>query len=103
MIRHIVLLRFKESITAEVKAGHYSELEALKGHVKGILGSQFGPNVSPEAPVIHGFNDGFWFDFTDEAARDAYLVDAAHQAAGAKLVANAEGGIEGLVVFDMKV
>ncbi len=103
MIRHIVLLRFKQSVTAEAKAAHYAGLEALKGHIKGILGSHFGPNVSPEKPVIHGFADGFWFDFADEAARDAYLVDPAHQAAGAKLVADAEGGIEGLVVFDMKV
>jgi hypothetical protein len=103
MIRHIVLVRFKEGVTAEAKAQHYAELEALKGHLKGILGSQFGPNVSPEEPVIHGFKDGFWFDFADEAARDAYLVDPAHQAAGGRLVANAEGGRDGLVVFDMKV
>jgi len=103
MIRHIVLLRFKPSVTADMKAAHYAELEALKGHLGGILGSHFGPNVSPEEPVIHGFKDGFWFDFADEAARDAYLADPAHQAAGGKLVANAEGGVDGLVVFDMKV
>lgn len=103
MIRHIVLLRFKDSVTAETKAAHYSELQALRGHLKGIEGSNFGPNVSPEEPVIHGFKDGFWIDFVDEAARDAYLVDPAHQAAGAKLVANAEAGIDGLIVFDMKV
>lgn len=103
MIRHIVLLRFKQSVTADAKAAHYRELEALKGHLKGILGSNFGPNVSPEEPVIHGFKDGFWFDFVDEAARDAYLDDPAHKAAGANLVANCEGGGEGLIVFDMKV
>jgi hypothetical protein len=103
MIRHIVLVRFKHSVTAAAKAAHYAGLEALKGHLKGIAGSQFGPNISPEEPVIHGFKDGFWFDFVDEAARDAYLVDPAHQAAGAKLVADAEGGVDGLVVFDMKV
>ena len=48
-------------------------------------------------------DDAFWFDFADEAARDAYLADPAHQAAGAKLVADAESGRDGLVVFDMKV
>ena len=103
MIRHIVLLRFKPGVTAEAKSAHYAELDALKGHLHGVLGSHFGPNVSPEAPVIHGFKDGFWFDFPDEAARDAYLADPAHRAAGAKLVADTEGGIDGLVVFDMKV
>jgi hypothetical protein len=103
MIRHIVLLRFRDSVTAEAKAAHYAELAGLKGHLSGILDAHFGPNISPEAPVIHGFKDGFWFDFVDEAARDAYLIDPAHQAAGAKLVANAVDGIDGLIVFDMKV
>ncbi|MDB5524915.1 MAG: Dabb [Rhizobium sp.] len=103
MIRHIVLLRFKDSVTAETKAALYTELQALRGHLKGIEGSVFGSNISPEAPVIHGFMDGFWFDFIDEAARDAYLVDPAHQAAGAKLVANTVDGIAGLIVFDIKV
>ena len=103
MIRHFVLLRFKESVTEEIKAAHYHELRALRGHLTGIEGFHAGPNISPEAPVIHGFKDGFWFDFTDEGARDAYLVDPAHQAAGARLVANAVDGIEGLIVFDIEI
>jgi Stress responsive A/B Barrel Domain len=57
-------------------------------------------NISPEVPVVHGFHDLFWFDFTDAAARDAYLVHPDHQKAGARLVA-ACGGIEGIQVLDV--
>ena len=42
-------------------------------------------------------------DLADAAARDRYLVDPAHKAAGARLVAALEGGATGLVVFDLEV
>lgn len=42
-------------------------------------------------------------DFPDAAARDAYLVDPAHKEAGDRLVAALEGGVAGLLVFDIEV
>ena len=42
-------------------------------------------------------------DLADAAARDRYLVDPAHKAAGARLVAALEGGRDGLIVFDLEV
>ena len=42
-------------------------------------------------------------DFSDAAARDAYLIHPDHKAAGAKLVAALEGGRDGLMVFDIEV
>ncbi len=102
MIRHIVLLRFRPEITAAEKASIYADLESLRELVPGFLGASYGPNVSPEG-LHKGLVDGFVMDFADEAARDAYLVHPAHQAAGARLVAALDGGIEGLVVFDLVV
>ena len=101
MIRHIVLVRFRPEITGAEKSAIYAELESLRELVPGFLGASYGPNVSPEG-LGRGFVDGFAMDFTDAAARDAYLVHPAHKAAGARLVAALEGGIEGLVVFDME-
>ncbi|URK89526.1 Dabb family protein (plasmid) [Rhizobium sp. RCAM05350] len=103
MIRHFVLLRFKDDVSSETKLSIYEELEALKHHVGGILAFHAGPNVSVETDLIRGFKDVFWFDFEDEAARDAYIVEPRHQAVGARIVAHTENGSDGVVVVDVKV
>ena len=103
MIRHIVLVRFAEGVTDAGKQEIYDALGALRGHLPGVLDFHHGPNVSVEGPMTKGYQDGFWFDFTDAEARNTYLDDPGHKAAGAKLVAAAEGGREGLVVFDIEL
>jgi hypothetical protein len=102
MIRHVVLFKFRSGVSADERAEIYAGLNALVGQIEGLLSAAFGPNISPEG-LGQGFNDGFIMDFVDAAARDRYLPHPAHQAAGAKLVAALEGGVQGLVVFDMKV
>lgn len=99
MIRHIVALRFAPGAD---KAGHYAELEALLPLIPGALAFRSFQNVSPEEPVVHGFKDGFWFDFKDAATRDAYLIHPEHQQAGGRLVA-ACGGLEGILVLDIEI
>jgi len=103
MIRHIVLLRFTADVVSSTKAELMAELEALSGHLSGIVGFKSGANISPETPVIHGFEDGFWFDFESIEARNAYLADPEHQKIGAKLVARTEGGPKGVIVFDIEI
>lgn len=103
MIRHIVALRFKSATPAATKAGLYAELKALSGHIDGILGFHAAPNVSVELPLVRGFNDIFWLDFRDEAVRDTYLVDPVHQAIGGRIVAELDGGADGVFVFDVAV
>ncbi|HVX80463.1 MAG TPA: Dabb family protein, partial [Devosiaceae bacterium] len=41
--------------------------------------------------------------FDTAAARDAYLVHPDHQAVGARIVAAAEGGPAGILVFDFEL
>jgi hypothetical protein len=103
MIRHIVAVRLRKDVTPERKWALFAAIEALKTSVPNVLDYHGGPNVSVEPHVMHGFDDGFWFDFPDEAARDAYLAHPTHQAAGAALVEAAEGGIDGIVVMDFKL
>jgi hypothetical protein len=100
MIRHIVHLKFPPDFLTDTQDGLYAGLAALRGHLHGILDFQHRPNISPEAPVVHGFTDMFWFDFSDLASRDAYLADPDHQAMGARLVA-AVGGLDGVMVCDI--
>lgn len=102
MIRHIVALRFKAGTTAQAKAALYTGLAGLSGHIDGILDFQSSANVTVE-PLSRGFDDLFWFDFHDAAVRDAYLVHPAHQAIGAQIVAQTEGGADGVFVFDVVV
>lgn len=101
MIRHIVALRFRKTVTEAEKAAIYSDLAALGGHIEGILDFRSFVNSSVEQPLVRGFDNLFWFDFRDAGVRDAYLVDAAHQAVGARIVAATEGGPDGVFVFDV--
>ena len=100
MIRHIVALRFREGTHAADKAARFAGLEALLPLIPGALDFRAFANVSPEEPVVHGFRDGFWIDFADPAARDAYLIHPTHQKLGAGLVA-ACGGLAGILVLDL--
>lgn len=102
MIRHIVLVRFKASVDRAERDSIFAQLAALQGKLSGIVAASFGRNVSPEN-IAQGFNDGFSMDFVDAAARDAYLADADHKAAGGRMVAALESGRDGIVVFDLEI
>lgn len=102
MIRHCVFLKLRADIDATAREALFDELRALKAHLPGMLGITFSPNHSPEG-FGRGFDWAFIVDFTDLAARDAYLVHPAHQAAGARLLAALEGGTDGLMVYDLAV
>ena len=102
MIRHIVLIRFRDDVSEEHRQQIYAELHGLVGKIDGLLNATFGPNVSPEG-LSKGFRDGFVMDLRDGDARDRYLAHPLHQAAGAKLVAACEGGLEGVLPFDLEI
>jgi hypothetical protein len=46
---------------------------------------------------------GFVADFADWAALETYQQHPDHKRVGAALVASAQGGIEGILVFDLPV
>lgn len=99
MIRHAVFCRF--SPNADI-AAIATALKGLQSKVPGILAISFGANNSPEG-LAKGFTHGFTVDFTDAAARDAYLPHPDHQNVGQMIVASVEGGLEGLAVIDWEV
>jgi hypothetical protein len=102
MIRHCVFINFKPTISAAYKAELFDEIAALKSRLPGMLAVHIGVNVSPEAGMDKGFGDGFIVDFDDSFSRDAYLVDPDHKMTGSRLVAAAEGGIDGILVYDLE-
>lgn len=99
-LRHLVALRFRDSVSEAEKQALYGALRALLDRLDGALDFQVRSNVSVENELVRGYRDLFWFDFRDSHARDAYLVDPEHQAVGARLVEHLEGGIDGVFVID---
>lgn len=103
MIRHLVHLRFRDDVSEAAKQELYDRLAGLSDHIDGILDFQSRANVSVETPLVRGFLDMFWLDFRDEAVRDVYLVDPVHQAIGGDIVAQLEGGADGVFVCDVQM
>lgn len=103
MIRHLVALRFRDGTPPATKQALYDDLAALDQRIGGILDFQSRTNVSVEDALVRDFRDLFWFDFRDTAVRDVYLEDAVHQSIGARIVAELEGGADGVFVMDFEV
>ena len=99
MIRHVVLVRIREDVAQEEIAAIFDGLRALRDHLPGMASFGAGANLSPEG-LSRGFTHAFTVDFADPVARDAYLALPEHEAAGARLVRAAEGGLAGLTVLD---
>jgi hypothetical protein len=99
MIRHTVFCRFAKDADVATVA---TALRGLQQKIPGILSITFGADNSPEG-LQKGFTHAFSVDFTDAAARDAYLPHPEHQVVGKMVVAAAEGGLEGLAVVDWEV
>jgi hypothetical protein len=99
MIRHIVLIRFKPIPEAQIT----QILAALKP-LSNRLGFTYaaGRSQSPEQ-IERGYMHGFTIDFASWDALATYAADPEHKAFGGQLVANAIGGIDGILVFDLEV
>jgi hypothetical protein len=102
MIHHIVLIRFQPSVSEAKIADLFSELHQIMGKVPGLLAITSGKSESPEQ-IERGYMHGFIVDFTDWTALQAYQDHPDHKRLGAGLVAAAQGGIDGILVFDLPV
>ena len=102
MIRHIVLFKFRRDVPdAEIKSA-FDQIVAVRSVVSGILSITAGKSESPEQ-IERGFMHGFVADFADSDALARYQDHPDHQRAGAELVRLSEGGIDGILVFDLPV
>jgi hypothetical protein len=102
MIRHIVLIRFRPDVTEGAIAAIFTDLQAIRAKLAGVLTITSGRSESPEA-IERGYMHGFVADFADWAALQAYQDHPDHKRVGAALVAGAVGGIDGILVFDLPV
>ena len=102
MIRHIVLVKFQPEVTEEQISAIFSELHDIKAKLPGVLSITAGRSESPEQ-IERGYMHGFVVDFTDWDTLQAYQDHPDHKVLGGKLVANAIGGIDGILVFDLPI
>jgi hypothetical protein len=100
MIRHIVLMKARPEVTEAEIAAIFADLAAIRDKLPGVLAIQSGRSESPEK-IERGYLHGFTVDFADWAALAAYQVHPDHKRVGAALVAAAQGGLDGLLVFDL--
>ena len=102
MIRHIVLIRFKPE-TSEAKITEiFDALHRIRDVLDGVISITSGRSESPEQ-IERGYMHGFVADFRDWHALAAYQAHPDHKRVGANLVANAVGGLDGILVFDLPV
>ncbi len=100
MIRHIVLLKARPEVPEAELSALFADLRAIRDEVPGILAIHSGRSESPEK-IERGYMHGFTVDFTDWDALAAYQSHPDHRRVGAALVAAAQGGLEGILVFDL--
>lgn len=79
VLRHVVLLKFKEGITPEQIQTVEQGFADLKNQIDAIQAYEWGIDTSHEK-LGQGFTHCSIVTFADEAARDAYLVHPAHKA-----------------------
>ncbi len=102
MIRHIVLTKFKPDVSEETIQGIYGGLSALAETLPGAANFTGGRSESPEQ-IERGYMHGFVIDFDSWDALQTYADNEEHKALGGQLVANAVGGIDGILVLDINV
>lgn len=100
MIRHIVLVKFKTNLSEHQIDDIWRNLHSLKGKIPGLVSIDAGKSESPEN-IERGYLHGFIADFESWAALAIYAGHPDHKKLGARLVAKAEGGEDGILVFDL--
>ena len=102
MIRHIVLTKFKPDTSEDTIASIYAGLASVTERLDGAQNFVGGRSESPEQ-IERGYMHGFTIDFDSWEALQTYSDDKEHKGYGGQMVANAQGGIDGVLVLDIAV
>ena len=102
MIRHIVLTKFKPETSEKTIKDIYDGLAAVAEKLPGAANFTGGRSESPEQ-IERGYMHGFVIDFDSWEALQTYADNQEHKALGGQLVANAVGGLDGILVLDLDV
>lgn len=78
LLRHVVLIKFKEGSTAEQIKAVEEKFTGLSDKIKEVKDFEWGTNVSPEN-LAQGFTHCFFVTFINEKDRDIYLPHPDHK------------------------
>jgi hypothetical protein len=78
LLRHVVLFKFKDTVTPAQIQEVADAFAALPGKIKSIVDFEWGTDVSVENKNA-GMTHGFLVTFKSTEDRDAYLPDPDHQ------------------------
>lgn len=95
MIRHLLLIRFKPSVTSSRVQEVRRLFEAMPARIDGVKEVEWGENDSPEG-LNKGYTHAVQMTFADEATRRRYLPHPEHEALKGVFVPL----VEDIVVFD---
>ena len=98
LLRHVVLLKFKDDTPQETVDSLCQSFEQLKTKIDLIVDLEWGTDVSVEN-VARGYTHCFLVTFRSESDRDDYLPHPEHRAFGDLLRPHKEG----VLVFDFLV
>jgi hypothetical protein len=79
LLRHVVLLKFKDASSSSDIKKVEDAFRKLPSKIKAIKGFEWGTNNSPEN-INQGFTHCFFVTFTSEKEREEYLPHPAHKA-----------------------
>ncbi len=102
MLQHCVFCDVRMDAPEGALADVMGRLARLVEKVDGMIAFQHGPNRDYEAKSAR-YRVGFICTFRDRAAHLAYEQHPEHQAAGRDLVALCNGGVTGIMVFDLEI
>ena len=102
MLKHCVFVNFQSQHTQAARDAILGGFAQIASDVPGMVDYCFGNNLDFEN-MSPDFQNGFIVTFTDRDAHLAYETHPKHIAMGAQLVSMCEGGVKGIIVFDLKV
>lgn len=79
LLRHVVLLKFKDASSAADIKKVETAFRELPSKIKAVKGFEWGTNNSPEK-INQGFTHCFFVTFKTEKDREEYLPHPAHKA-----------------------
>lgn len=102
MIRHIVLTRFRSEVSEQTITEIYQGLASVTKALSGAHNFVGGRSKSPEQ-IERGYMHGFTIDFDSWDDLKTYADSEEHKVLGAEIVANAEDGLNGVLVLDIEI